>query len=520
MSHYLHNVDSSSTAERTAARISVTEADAAALKSWLASGLAEAEGVAGRLEPWTGSASQQASATPVIDSARSGAARFDHGVLVLSSSGQVQAADSADTDLRLLDRPPPEGAIGSLGAVRVSADGLQHTTDLLFLVPLSGGTGAVLEGRLQLSGATGLGGLGGLIGTLSVPRGSTLAVLDVAGEEVGGPGGTVVGLGREPQYSTPVQRASAGLSGLAQVAGEGGTPLAASYSPAGWGWTVAITQPWTTWSAASGRAWHAGAPRLAVILAALAIVVLILGLYLVRTEDGVEEAKRSFLTIVGHELRTPLTTIRGFSQLLTSAGGRLPAAQRNELIDSIGQQSQVLEHLVERLLAGARLEAGVAPALAQDPVDLNRRLTRAVERAGGLSPLHELTLTADPDLRVLGDPDAVDQVLGHVLENAIKYSPAGGPIEVTARARGKRVEVVVSDEGVGLPASWGRERRIFEVLSQSEKPEARVHDEGGVGMGLFISSQLLARMGGSIRAVPHRPNGAEFHIFLTSVGTG
>jgi signal transduction histidine kinase len=107
-----------------------------------------------------------------------------------------------------------------------------------------------------------------------------------------------------------------------------------------------------------------------------------------------------------------------------------------------------------------------------------------------------------------------------VLENAIKYSPAGGLIEVTAGRRGRRVEVVVTDPGVGPPASWGRQRRIFQVLSQSEKPQGRVHDEGGVGMGLFITSQLLTRMGGSIRAVPHRPNGAEFHLRFVATGSG
>ena len=485
--------------------------------------MAEASGLARSLSPWTGSPSQLSGATAALDAGLAGTGQLDHGALVLSASGRVLAADSADLDLLDLTRTRPDTPVTALGAVQVENDELQHTTDAEFLVALGGGTGALLEGRSLLSGSsgsTGSTGLQALLSSLATPEGATLAVLDPAGDDLSGPAGAVAGQTRQLQFTTPQQRARTGQTGFAQVDGEGGTVLAASYSPAGWGWTVVLTQPWAGWSSTSGQAWHSGAPLVGLLVAVLALVVVLLGLVLVRTAGDVAAAKRSFLTIAGHELRTPLTTIRGFSQLLTSAGGRLPAAQRNELIDSIGQQSQVLEHLVERLLAGARLETGAAPAVARQPVDLNRRLERAVEYHRGLSPIHELTLEAELGLEVLGDADAIGQVLGHVLENAIKYSPAGGTIEVKARRDGRRVEVVVTDEGVGLPASWGRHKRNFEVLSQSEKPEARVHDEGGVGMGLFISSQLLLRMGGSIRAVPHRPNGAEFHITWAATERG
>jgi len=517
-SHRVKQADASLTAQRTAARIALVRADAATVATWLSTAVGQVARLSGQLSPWTGSGAQLSSAPQVLDRGLAGADELDHGVLVTDRAGVVVAADSADAILvglvRSYGAPPP-----ALGAVSLATDNLQHSTDVVIRVAVPGPAGgAVVIGRSMLAS----GGLGRAVARLVGAPGSTLAVLDPAGDDINVTGGAAptLGLPPEPQYAAAMAGSGAGGPGLADLSGEGSTRLAVAYSPAGWGWTVVVSQPLGVWAQPADSPWRALAFPMGAILLVLVVLVLLLELDRPRLDRKIEVAKRSFLTIAGHELRTPLTTIRGFSQLLTSAGGRLPEAQRRELIDSIGQQAQVLEHLVERLLTGAQLEAGVAPSVARQPVGLNRHLERAVEHHQALSPIHQIELHAEEGLTVIGDADALDQVLGHVIENAVKYSPAGGPVEVRAWRRGRRVEVSVSDQGVGLPAGrWRNSRRIFEMLAQSESPEARVHDEGGVGMGLFISSQLLARMGGAIRAVPNRPVGAEFRIRLAAAPT-
>jgi len=515
ISHRVRQADSALTTQRTSARAALVKADAATVSTWLSTTVGQMAGLAAQLAPWTGSGSELGSAPAVLDRGLAGADDLDHGAFVTNPAGVVLAADSNDADLVGLVRnygPPPPG----LGPVTVATDNLQHRTDVVIRIAIPGPGGGTLVGRSALP----LGSLGRALARLVSAPGSTLAVLDPVGDVISPTALPTLGVPPEPQYVAAMARAGTGGSGLADLSGEGGTRLSVAYSPAGWGWTVVVSQPLSTWTQPADSPWRAMTFPAAAVLLVLVLLILWLELDRVRLARQVEVAKRSFLTIAGHELRTPLTTIRGFSQLLTSAGGRLPEAQRRELIDSIGQQAQVLEHLVERLLTGAQLEAGVTPSVARQPVGLNRPLERAVEHHQALSPIHQIELHAEEGLTVLGDADALDQVLGHIIENAVKYSPAGGPVEVEARRRGRRVEVTVRDQGVGLPAGrWRNSRRIFEMLAQSESPEARVHDEGGVGMGLFISSQLLARMGGSIRAVPGRPVGAEFRIRLTAAPT-
>lgn len=516
ISQRVRQADAALTAQRSAARVALVRADAAAVSTWLSTTVGQMAGLAAQLAPWTGSGSQLGSAPAVLDRGLAGADDLDHGVFVTSPAGVVVAADSNDADLvglvRTYGAPPP-----GLGSVTVAADNLQHSTDVVVRLAIPGPGGGTLVGRSALPS----GSLGRTLARLVGAPGANLALLDPAGDVVSPTVLPTLGVPPEPQYTAAMARAAAGGSGLADLSGEGGARLAVAYSSAGWGWTMAVSQPLSTWTQPADSPWRATVFPASAILLLLVLVILLSELDRVRLARKVEVAKRSFLTIAGHELRTPLTTIRGFSQLLTSAGGRLPEAQRRELIDSIGQQAQLLEHLVERLLTGAQLEAGVAPSVGRQPVGINRHLERVIEHHQALSPIHHIQLHAEEGLTVLGDPDALDQVLGHVIENAVKYSPAGGPVEVEARRRGRRVEVIIRDQGVGLPAGrWRNSRRIFEMLTQSESPEARVHDEGGVGMGLFISSQLLARMGGSIRAVPNHPVGAEFRIRLKVAPTG
>jgi signal transduction histidine kinase len=217
------------------------------------------------------------------------------------------------------------------------------------------------------------------------------------------------------------------------------------------------------------------------------------------------------LTVAGHELRTPLTQILGSAQLLSRRWSALDDRRRAQLIDAVGQQARTLERLVERLLHAGRLAAGQERGLNTRPADVGAIARDAA--ADVRSRVHTVNVSCDRPVMAQIDPAALRQVLGHLLDNAVKYSPDGGPIDVAvtpATALRRRVEISVTDQGVGLPADHSR---IFERFVQGEDTDTRVHDEGGVGLGLAIVRDLVVGMGGSVRA-ERRARGARFVVDL------
>lgn len=505
-------------ADRSAARRAATQrvalvrADASAVAVWLQTARGQLLGLAGGLSPWSGSGAQLAAAPRLLDGLV-GSGVFDDGALIVDRSGTVLSADSRHLEEVGLARPAPAPGPGGVGFSPLSVDPLEHRLDMVMAAPLAGDSGALLEGRTRLPG----GSLAAVLGGLRAPAGTRLAVLDPAGEDLTGPPPLQAGVPPALRYLGPRRLARAGRAGILDVRSGAGDRLAAAYAPAGQGWAVVVTQPAGSWASAPGAPWRAMAPALAATLAVALLAAVVLEADRVRLVRRLEGARATFLTAASHELRTPLTAIRGFSQLI-SGPDPLPTARLEEMAVSISRQSAVLEHLIERLLVGARLQGGGTPALRREPVDLVPVLTRVAEHHQGIAPLHQLVLRSPEELWVRGDAQALEQSVSQVVENAVKYSPGGGRVLITAWRRRRGAELSVRDEGVGLPQSlgWRGRRRIFDVLTQTERPGSRVYDEGGLGIGLFIASSLLARMGGSIRAMPPRAVGAEFRIRLVA----
>jgi signal transduction histidine kinase len=225
----------------------------------------------------------------------------------------------------------------------------------------------------------------------------------------------------------------------------------------------------------------------------------------------VEAAKQSFLAIAGHELRTPLTVIKGFTDMLVRRWADVPDETRHGVVETIGHQVRNLEHLVERLLLGAQLEAGVTPSMAHEAVDMGAALESAAAHHRAVAPLHELAVEAEGAGDVWADRKALDRILDNLVENAVKYSPNGGRVLLSGRRAGGRVELAVEDEGIGLPSDLDV---IFEKFVQREEVGTRTHDEGGVGLGLYIVRTLVERMGGSVRAERRPLGGARFVVML------
>jgi two-component system sensor histidine kinase BaeS len=212
------------------------------------------------------------------------------------------------------------------------------------------------------------------------------------------------------------------------------------------------------------------------------------------------ETQREFLESVSHELKTPLTSIRGYAEAL--GDGAVPPAQASAVI---GAEAGRLERLVSDLLDLARLQRAEF-TVEREPVDLSGLADRAVERHGlRARELHvELNASYDGPAPGVGDPDRLLQAISNLIENALRITPAGGSVTVTARAG----EIEVRDTGPGLaPEDLPRAFERF-YLYERYRSERDV----GSGLGLAIVGELAARMGGDIAAENVDGGGARFTL--------
>ncbi len=232
-----------------------------------------------------------------------------------------------------------------------------------------------------------------------------------------------------------------------------------------------------------------------------------------RARAAAEEANRTkdaFLAVLSHELRTPLTAILGWVRLLLDQ--RMPAARTSEALAAIDRNTRVQARLIDDLLDVSRIAAGKVD-LEWRPVDLSAVVAEAVTSAR--QRLHAAALLSeaviDPESTVLGDRERLHQVVTNLLDNAVKFTPAGGRVDVRLVWAGEDVELVVSDTGEGISAD--ELPRIFEQFHQVDRSNRRRH--GGLGLGLAIVRHLVETHGGTVRAESAgRGLGARFTVRL------
>ena len=228
-------------------------------------------------------------------------------------------------------------------------------------------------------------------------------------------------------------------------------------------------------------------------------------------DTRVERAKNEFLASVSHELRTPIHAILGYaSLLLDEVYGAMPPRQR-EKVERIHGAAEQLLAIVSDMLDVARIEAGRLPVrLERTPLV---EVLRAVATEAGLAARAKgLTFTLDvaPGVaEVCTDPSRLQQLLGHLLANAVKFTATG---EVTLRAvpDGERVRVDVVDTGIGIPAS--QLDAIWEDFHQVDQSRTREH--GGTGLGLGIVRRLAATLGTEIRTVSAPGAGTTVSVWV------
>ncbi|MFL6188677.1 MAG: ATP-binding protein [Actinomycetes bacterium] len=230
----------------------------------------------------------------------------------------------------------------------------------------------------------------------------------------------------------------------------------------------------------------------------------------VTREHQTDELKADFVASVSHELRSPLTPIKGFLMTLLREDRDFAQDRRREYYKLMLMQSQRLERLIEDLLEVTRLEAGagLVDATAVDAVDLVRQV---VDRFTSEDPDRTVHVVA-PDHAVYcrGDWMRVDQVLGNLLSNALRYAPPHEPVEVRLVPQGREVIFEVRDWGPGIPID--EQSRIFERFHRVGHYMTR--EPGGAGLGLYLAKRLVEAMGGRIWVSSRLGHGSVFSFAL------
>ena len=220
-----------------------------------------------------------------------------------------------------------------------------------------------------------------------------------------------------------------------------------------------------------------------------------------------DEAKTLFLATASHELKTPLTVISGFAETLQREDVSDGLRQRG--LEAIAHRARELTGIVERLLLSSRIESGRL-TVATRPTDL-RSIVRERTDAMAAATRREVVVSAPDDIPpVLADAAALATIIDHLVDNAIKYSPAGGPVSLDVSVEDEAVRFDVTDTGVGMDEDAAA--HCFEKFWQADSSDRRRF--GGTGIGLYIVASLAEGMDGSatVRSAPGQ--GSTFSVEL------
>lgn len=230
--------------------------------------------------------------------------------------------------------------------------------------------------------------------------------------------------------------------------------------------------------------------------------------------DHSDQMMRDLLANVAHELKTPLTSIQGFSQALME-GAVHSTEEYERAARIINEEAERMRQLVEDLLYLSQIESGQV-RMEHEPVDVGTLLVNAIERVGRRAEQggQVLELTAPTGLpRVLGDERRLEQVLGNLLDNAIRYTPRGGVIRLQAALQGDRIVTTVHNAGSYIPPE--DQRRVFERFYRVE----RSRNGRNGGLGLAIVSEIVAAHGGTVDVSSSIEDGTTFRFTLPALAS-
>lgn len=230
-------------------------------------------------------------------------------------------------------------------------------------------------------------------------------------------------------------------------------------------------------------------------------------------QKELSELKSRFVSMTSHEFRTPLAAILSSAELLKYYGERLPAGEKSELVDSIGQAVRRMTHMLDDILTIGRAEAerlGFAPARLQVRA-LCAKLVDEAERAAqaeGQRAARVDFIMPDGAVEAMLDEKLMQHILGNLLSNALKYSPEGQPVSLTVEADATTLRFTVADSGIGIPAE--DLPRLFETFHRARN----VGNISGTGLGLAIVNRAVELHGGRIEVDSKPGTGSRFAVTL------
>lgn len=225
-----------------------------------------------------------------------------------------------------------------------------------------------------------------------------------------------------------------------------------------------------------------------------------------------EEMRKDFVANVSHELRTPLTNIRSYAETLVDGAADMPPDMVQNFLGVILNESDRMTHIVQDLLTLSRFDSGRSDLnLTRFPFERAVRDTYQAILMEAQKHDHTITLRAAPTLPlILADRERIMQVMMNIVSNAIKYTPDGGTIVISAGVSGDRVWMEVDDNGIGIPEA--DRSRIFERFYRVDK--ARSRQSGGTGLGLSIAKEIVDSHQGSLSLVDKDTPGLTVRLEL------
>jgi PAS domain S-box-containing protein len=227
--------------------------------------------------------------------------------------------------------------------------------------------------------------------------------------------------------------------------------------------------------------------------------------------EAATRSRDEFFTVAAHELKTPVTGLRAFAQLLGQQLDQTGSVEPNLLrraVDRIEEQSGKLARLVNQLLDVSRIAEGRL-TIQLEPTELVSLVQRTTERAQAIAPRHQITVLApSTHLAIEVDPLRIEQVLTNLLDNAVKFSPEGGTIQVELTQTDGEVHITVADHGIGVADE--HQPFIFDRFYQAH-PGSHY---AGMGLGLHISREIVELHGGTLSASFPPEGGAQFRATL------
>ena len=223
-----------------------------------------------------------------------------------------------------------------------------------------------------------------------------------------------------------------------------------------------------------------------------------------------DQLKDEFIGFVSHELRSPLTVITGAVNTVLTERARLSPEETRQLLQDAALEAQSLSHLLGNLLELSRVQANRL-IIHIEPVDVQKVIRETAEEMKRQSSKHQFIVKVPKELPLVHvDQLRLERVLHNLIENAVKYSPQGGEIRVSAKSEGERLVIGVSDQGIGISPS--DQAKLFGPFRRLE--ESRPDGVGGVGLGLLVCRRLVEAHGGQIWVESEPGRGSTFFFTL------